>query len=121
MPLPRDPHIGLTECTDPWDFGLVPERFVVQAGGREAILTPTQFRILAMLVAEPDRVFGRTELVDRGIGTLVTERTVDAHIKEVRRRLGPIGTLIETVRGVGYRFRGRHAAKEDALRPEPSE
>jgi two-component system phosphate regulon response regulator PhoB len=58
-----------------------------------------------VLLEQPGRAFARAELVERGIGDLVTERTVDVHVKELRRRLGEWGPLVEAVRGVGYRYR----------------
>jgi two-component system phosphate regulon response regulator PhoB len=67
-------------------------------------LTPTQFRLLAVLLGEPGRAFSRAELVERGIGDLVTERTVDVHVKDLRRRLGEWGSRVVAVRGVGYRY-----------------
>jgi DNA-binding response OmpR family regulator len=73
-------------------------------GRREVVLSPTEFRLLARLVAEPGRAFTRAELVEQVIGTAVAERTVDVHIKELRRKLGPLGLRVETVRGVGYRY-----------------
>jgi DNA-binding response OmpR family regulator len=91
------------------DLILVPGRSAVQAGDREVILTPTQFRLLAVLVGEPNRVFNRATLVEQAIGTVVEERTVDVHIKEIRRKLGPSGARIETVRRRGYRYRGATA------------
>src|SRR5262249_10108168 len=92
------------------EFLLIPERFAVKVGGEIAV-TRTQFQIFAVLVAEPGRAFHRPELVARAIGGIVTDRTVDAHIKELRRKLGQFGTRIETVRGFGYRFseRASHA------------
>src|SRR5262245_52292628 len=94
------------------EFVLVPEQREIRAGNRGFVVTRTQFQILAMLVAEPGRVFHRPELVERGIGNLVTDRTVDAHIKELRRKLGHYGTRIETVRGIGYRFTDRSSRAE---------
>jgi two-component system phosphate regulon response regulator PhoB len=88
------------------DLILLPERSAVQAGGREVVLTPTQYRLVSVLVGEPNRVFTRAELVEQAIGTLVEERTVDVHIKEVRRKLGSAGERIQAVRGLGYRYRG---------------
>jgi len=84
---------------------LVPERSAVRIGEREVTVTKTQFRLLSVLVAEPHRTFIRAELVEQGIGDLVSERTVDVHVKELRRKLGPEGWRIETVRGRGYRCR----------------
>jgi DNA-binding response OmpR family regulator len=86
------------------DFGLLPERFAVHVGRREVIRTPTQFRLLAVLVNEPGRTFSRAELVDRAFEAPVDERTVDVHIKQLRRKLELEDGRIETVRGRGYRY-----------------
>ncbi len=86
-------------------FRLVPERFAVEAGGREVVLTATQFRLLAALMEEPGHVFSREELVTRAFSTRVSGRTVDVHVKELRRKLEPDEWRIETVRGHGYRYR----------------
>ena len=91
---------------DPVAVTLLPGRAAVRIGGEEILVTETQYRLLAVLVAEPGRTFSRAELVERGIGTRVTERTVDVHIKELRRKLGAYGRLIETVRRAGYRYVG---------------
>ena len=96
-----------TSSADEAEVTLVPERHAVLLAGREVALTPTQFRLFAALVGRPGHAWSREELVERSIGTLVTERTVDVHIKELRRKLGPHGGLIEAVRGVGYRYRGQ--------------
>jgi two-component system phosphate regulon response regulator PhoB len=76
-------------------------------GGRELELTPTEFRLLECLLRQPGRAFSRTQLMDAAIeeGAIVLERTIDVHVKSLRRKLGKAGELIETVRGVGYRFR----------------
>src|SRR5262249_37862421 len=89
------------------DVRLVPERCAVLVGGREVAVTKTQFRLLGGLLAGPGRAFSGAELLEKGIGDLVTERTVDVHVKELRRKLGQDGRLIETVRGQGYRSRPR--------------
>lgn len=70
-------------------------------------LTRSEFRLLETLVREPGRVFSRADLIDAALGddTLVMERTIDVHIRAVRRKMGERSELIETVRGVGYRFR----------------
>ncbi len=74
--------------------------------GRELDLTPTEFRLLECLLRQPGRAFSRHQLMDAAIGegAIVLERTIDVHIKTLRRKLGT-ADLIETVRGVGYRFR----------------
>jgi two-component system phosphate regulon response regulator PhoB len=76
------------------------------ANDRELDLTPTEFRLLECLVRQPGRAFSRSQLMDAAIGegAVVLERTIDVHIKTLRKKLGDTD-LIETVRGVGYRFR----------------
>ncbi len=76
------------------------------AGDVPLELTLTEFRLLATFVGEPGRAFSRAELVSAAIGddSIVEERTIDVHIRSVRKKLGPYAARIETVRGVGYRF-----------------
>lgn len=75
--------------------------------GTELDLTPTEFRLLECLLRQPGRAFSRPQLMDVAIGegAVVLERTIDVHIKTLRRKLGEENNYIETVRGVGYRFR----------------
>lgn len=70
-------------------------------------LTRSEFRLLDTLIRQPGRVFDRAELIDSALGedTMVMERTIDVHIRALRRKLGRHADVIETVRGVGYRFR----------------
>jgi two-component system phosphate regulon response regulator PhoB len=70
-------------------------------------LTPSEFELLAALVRQPGRVFSRSDLVEAALGgdSLVMERTIDVHIRTLRKKMGPHATLLETVRGIGYRFR----------------
>ena len=77
------------------------------AGGQELPLTPTEFRLLECLLRQPGRAFTRAQLMDVAIGeqAVVLERTIDVHIKTLRKKLGDKQDYIETVRGVGYRFR----------------
>ena len=79
----------------------------VTGGGKLLSLTRSELRILDTLVRQPGRVFRRTELIDAALGEdgLVLERTIDVHVRGLRRKMGDYGNLIETVRGVGYRFR----------------
>ncbi len=82
------------------------QRHSVTAGGRPLNLTPSEFALLEMLVRQPGRAFARSELVDNVLGdTLVFDRTIDVHIRAIRKKLGDSASLIETVRGIGYRFR----------------
>ena len=73
----------------------------------ELPLTPTEFRLLESLLRQAGRAFTRHELMDSAIGedAIVLERTIDVHVKSLRKKMGDAADLIETVRGVGYRFR----------------
>jgi two-component system phosphate regulon response regulator PhoB len=75
--------------------------------GEQLNLTPTEFRLLWALVRQPGRAFSRHELMEAAMGddALVLERTIDVHVKSLRQKLGGRAEQIETVRGVGYRFR----------------
>jgi two-component system, OmpR family, phosphate regulon response regulator PhoB len=88
--------------------GIVIDRHSHRARYRdqELTLTPTEFRLLEVLIRQAGRAFTRYELMDSAIGedAIVLERTIDVHIKSLRKKLGDAGELIETVRGVGYRF-----------------
>jgi two-component system phosphate regulon response regulator PhoB len=70
-------------------------------------LTPTEFRLLECFLRHPGRAFSRSQLVLCAIskGNLVLERTIDSHVKSLRRKLNSNRVAIETVRGIGYRFR----------------
>jgi two-component system phosphate regulon response regulator PhoB len=88
-------------------LSLDPDRLEVRIQGRPVDLTATEFRMLHLLMRKPGRVFARYQIVDaaRGEDYPVTERSVDVHIVSLRKKLGELGKMIETVRGVGYRFR----------------
>jgi two-component system phosphate regulon response regulator PhoB len=77
------------------------------AGDEPLKLTLSEFRLLEALVRQPGRAFTRNELITAALGddAMVLERTIDVHIRALRDKLGPSAELIETVRGVGYRFR----------------
>jgi two-component system phosphate regulon response regulator PhoB len=74
--------------------------------GKSVALTFTEFGILNFLARRPGWVFTRSQIVDavRGDDYPVTDRSVDVQIVGLRKKLGPHGKYIETVRGVGYRF-----------------
>lgn len=82
-------------------------RHECRCDGQELTLTPTEFRLLWTLIRQPGRTFSRNELMDstRGTDANALERTIDVHIRSLRKKLGDRGTLVETVRGIGYRFR----------------
>jgi len=91
------------------DVVLDREAHQVTVGGREVDLTPTEFDLLKVLMTTPGRVFTRSELLDRvlGDGADVFERTIDAHVKNLRQKIEPYPArpcAIVTVRGAGYKF-----------------
>ncbi|MEQ1829599.1 MAG: response regulator [Pirellula sp.] len=79
----------------------------VVVGKEQIMLTASEFRLLDVLMRNAGRVFDRYELIESALGadTLVLERTIDVHIRSLRKKLGPYADHIETVRSVGYRFR----------------
>ncbi len=83
----------------------------VSANGNEIKLGPTEYRLLVFLMTHPDRVYGRAQLLDRvwGANVYVEERTVDVHVRRLRKALAAesADTYIQTVRGAGYRFSTR--------------
>jgi two-component system phosphate regulon response regulator PhoB len=82
-------------------------RHRVTAGDRPLDLTPSEFGLLTALVRQPGRAFSRAELIDAALGddAIVLERTIDVHIRALRKKLELHADLVQTVRGVGYRFR----------------
>ena len=84
-----------------------PGRRTVLAGGKPVDLTYTEFQLLTVLAHRPGWVFTRSQIVDsvRGSDYPVTDRSVDVQVVGLRKKLGAYGDYIETVRGVGYRFR----------------
>lgn len=89
------------------DLVIDPARHQVFVGGEEVAFTLTEFKLLSTLASSPGRVFRRDELLDRVAGDDVhlIDRNIDVHVLAVRRKLGERRGLVETVRGVGYRFR----------------
>ncbi|MEJ2587718.1 MAG: response regulator [Deltaproteobacteria bacterium] len=84
-----------------------PGRREVVVDGKPVELTYTEFGVLHFLIKRPGWVYTRNQIVDavKGEDYFVTDRTVDVQMVGLRRKLGPAGTYIETVRGVGYRFK----------------
>jgi two-component system, OmpR family, alkaline phosphatase synthesis response regulator PhoP len=89
------------------DLTIDPSRHEVWAGDRKVELTRTEFNILRTLARRPGLVLSRYQIVDcvHGDDYPVTDRAVDVQIVSLRKKLGPCGKYIETVRGVGYRFK----------------
>jgi two-component system, OmpR family, alkaline phosphatase synthesis response regulator PhoP len=89
------------------DIVIHPGRHEVLIGGKPLELTFTEFRLLHFLARKPGWAFSRTQIVDavKGEDYPVTERSVDVQVVGLRKKLGSLGGYIETVRGVGYRFK----------------
>jgi DNA-binding response OmpR family regulator len=91
------------------DVEVDPQRLRVSVGGRPVELTPTEFQLLLTLARQPGRVFTRGQLLDaiHGVAIESYERAIDAHVKNVRKKLEPDPRhprYVLTVHGVGYRF-----------------
>jgi two-component system phosphate regulon response regulator PhoB len=89
------------------DLRLDRDRHEVTIGKKPVDLTATEFKLLAHLMENAGRALSRDSLLDSVWGTeaFVTDRTIDTHVKRLRAKLGKMGEKVETVRGVGYRFR----------------
>jgi two-component system phosphate regulon response regulator PhoB len=86
---------------------ITPERHEARLGGKLLDLTATEFALLAFLARRPGWVFTRGQIIEavKGGDYPVTDRAVDVQVLGLRKKLGAHGKYIETVRGVGYRFR----------------
>jgi DNA-binding response OmpR family regulator len=95
----REVEIGGTLKIDP-------DRYEVTVGGKRAELTPTEFKILALLASNRGRVLSRDRILDHlwGHEKAVVDRTVDVHIRNLRAKLGKAARLVRNVRGVGYKI-----------------
>jgi len=101
----KTPEVGSQALT----YGGVmvdPERLQVSVAGRAVTLDQAEFKLLRFLVAHPERIFSRAQLLDKvwGDHTFIEERTVDVHIMRLRKSLGDLAHYVQTVRGVGYKF-----------------
>jgi DNA-binding response OmpR family regulator len=112
-----------TETAEPFSYGggrltIDTDRREVRGDGRPVDLTRTEFDLLAALASRPGRVWSRTELVGhvQGHTTEAYERTVDVHVKNLRRKLAdtPPSTVIVTVPGIGYKLGVERDADRDA-------
>ena len=86
---------------------IVPDRHEVRIDEHVVELTATEFRLLYLLARRPGRVFTRQQIIDgvhQGFAA-VTDRSVDVQVVTLRRKLGPLAERVQTVRGIGYRFR----------------
>jgi DNA-binding response OmpR family regulator len=109
----RRPRLGVAPDAEAWrcgDLTVDPRRRLVTVRGSQVPLTVIEFDLLATLIREPGMVHTRQQLLDRvwGIGYVGDEHVVDVHLANLRRKLGDDASrpsYVETVRGVGYRFK----------------
>ena len=83
-----------------------PSRHKVFVHDQEVEFTATEFKILYLLASHPGRIFSRSQILSESRGELAAafDRSVDAHVRTIRKKLGDLRELIETVRAIGYRF-----------------
>lgn len=90
------------------DLKLDSEQHRLSIGDQQLEVSPTEFRLMQFFMTHPDKVYSRTQLLDQvwGRSVYIEERTVDVHIRRLRKILGEYGReeLVQTVRGFGYRF-----------------
>ena len=105
-----------SESAAPREFALgalyvCPARHIVRVDGADVTLTNKEFELLCLLLENQGLVLSRASLMDHvwGMELERENRTLDVHIRTLRAKLGPAGSLIETVRGVGYRMGGSRA------------
>ena len=83
------------------------EKYSVSLEGKQIVFPKKEFEILAYLASNPGKVFHRDKILSDIWGTeiFVVERTIDVHVRKIREKLGDHADLIETIKGVGYRFK----------------
>ncbi|MGR8999780.1 MAG: phosphate regulon transcriptional regulator PhoB [Gammaproteobacteria bacterium] len=90
------------------DLVLDTEQHRLSIGDKQLEVSPTEFRLMQFFMTHPDKVYSRTQLLDQvwGRSVYIEERTIDVHIRRLRKILGEYGRedLVQTVRGFGYRF-----------------
>ena len=93
------------------ELQLYPEEHRIMIGDQEVTMGPTEFKLLYFFMRHPERVYSRNQVLDQvwGNNVYIEERTVDVHIRRLRKVLALYGydQLVQTVRGVGYRFSAR--------------
>ncbi len=116
----RAPQLA-DDIVEAFGLRLDPAARTLMAGDKKIELWATEFRLLHFFMTHSGRIFGRAKLLDEvwGDHVFVEERTVDVHIRRLRQALIPTGhdSLIETVRGIGYRFRPEPERQEPAPKP----
>ncbi len=102
-----DPTPGTGQKIVSGDLTIDAEKHKVSLRETPIRLTATEFRLLFELAKQPGRVFSRNQLIDRAFGddAVVVDRNIDVHIRSIRKKIGATESFIETIRGVGYRFK----------------
>lgn len=92
-----------------------PSKHIVRANGKNVVLTLKEFELLSLLIANTGIVFNRDQIFNKiwGYDFDGENRTVDVHVRTLRSKLGECGSLIETVRGIGYKIGGNENDKAD--------
>ena len=101
---------GLEQAVEFNGLRLDPQEHRVSANGQSLSMGPTEYRLLQFFMTHPERVYSREQLLDQvwGGNVYVEERTIDVHIRRLRKALGDAhAPLVQTVRGTGYRFSTR--------------
>jgi len=103
----RGRALSFSSCIERGDIVIDSTKHKVMVGQEAVSLTFTEFKLLEFLARRPGVVYSRDQIMDGVMGddALVCDRTVDAHVKSLRRKLGKDKDYIETIRGAGYRFR----------------
>ena len=101
--------MGSEMCIRDRDVSIKPRTREVIVNDSSVDLTFTEFQILQLLASHPGWVFTRYQIIDkiRGDNYPVTDRSIDFQIVGLRKKMGESGSLIQTIRGVGYRFKSR--------------
>jgi two-component system phosphate regulon response regulator PhoB len=97
----------LSDIVEKGDMIIDSAKYKVMVGSEEISLTTTEFKLLEYMARRPGVVLSRYQILEAvsGDDTIVCDRTVDAHVKSLRRKLGTARDYIETIRGAGYRFK----------------
>ncbi len=103
----RTETISAPEILKVDDMEINRQNYTLKIGGKEQFMPKKEFELLAFLVANRGRVFSRESLLSRiwGDAVFVIDRTVDVHVSKIRDKISPYSDRLETVKGVGYRFR----------------
>jgi DNA-binding response OmpR family regulator len=106
----RDASANVKSDGDILEFGMMKleiSKCRVWVKSEEVLLTSTEFKILSLLAQKPGHVFTREQFINniQGENIFVTGRTIDTHIAGLRKKLADASNMIETIRGIGYRFK----------------